>query len=387
MSQQLVEAVQLAQAGQREAARQLLWQVVQRTPDDAMAWLWLASVAADTNEYMHALNEVLRIDPHNTQAQQMLAMAQSAQPAPSYSPPPSAGVPGRSYPGPASGQGVAPAGVFQTTGSGARGVSQSGASPFSSTGQASGGCGCGRGCLIFLLLAVVIPALACGALSYTSSSLGPFDVLAVYLPSDFGRKTVDFDAAGYGVSVDVPRSWYLAVEGDTMWELWRDALNDALPFEGYDEGWNQFERDLDDFSSISRVRVAIVEANPVTLSSGGFPNEVVFGGVDDGTFTCSYVESNQTRLTEQVQRGTDARFDMIERDDGLCGYRVESIQRVTTRRYFENFDAPDEVRYVYFAIPLTSSEASVWEVMIAEDQYGTFDDDVDAMIDSVSVSR
>ena len=37
------------------------------------SWLWLASVAGDQAEYHRALNEVLRINPTNQRAQNLLA--------------------------------------------------------------------------------------------------------------------------------------------------------------------------------------------------------------------------------------------------------------------------------------------------------------------------
>jgi len=65
MASQLHDAVQLAQAGERQEARRLLWQVVQSEPNNEIAWLWLASVAADLPEYERALTEVLRVNPGN----------------------------------------------------------------------------------------------------------------------------------------------------------------------------------------------------------------------------------------------------------------------------------------------------------------------------------
>ena len=67
----LQQAVQLAQAGQKAEARQLLLQFLQTEPNNETAWLWLASVAADQTEYQRALNEVLRINPGNQRAQQL----------------------------------------------------------------------------------------------------------------------------------------------------------------------------------------------------------------------------------------------------------------------------------------------------------------------------
>jgi hypothetical protein len=69
----LQQAVQLAQAGQKSEARQLILQFLQTEPNNETAWLWLASVAGDQTEYQRALNEVLRLNPNNQRAQQLLA--------------------------------------------------------------------------------------------------------------------------------------------------------------------------------------------------------------------------------------------------------------------------------------------------------------------------
>src|SRR5512134_3861116 len=91
MSTLLHQAVQLAQSGQRVEARQMLWQFLQTEPDNEVAWLWLASVAADQTEYERALNEVLRINPGNPRAQQLLAelhqQVGGMPPAAQYAPP------------------------------------------------------------------------------------------------------------------------------------------------------------------------------------------------------------------------------------------------------------------------------------------------------------
>jgi twitching motility two-component system response regulator PilG len=91
MSTLLHQAVQLAQTGQRVEARQMLWQFLQTEPDNEVAWLWLASVAADQTEYERALNEVLRINPGNPRAQQLLAefrqQVGGMPPAAQYAPP------------------------------------------------------------------------------------------------------------------------------------------------------------------------------------------------------------------------------------------------------------------------------------------------------------
>ena len=76
MSSLLYEAIQLAQAGQREKAHQILQEIVRQDPDNESAWYWLASVTDSRSEYQRALNEVLRINPNNQQAREELSRLQ-----------------------------------------------------------------------------------------------------------------------------------------------------------------------------------------------------------------------------------------------------------------------------------------------------------------------
>ncbi|NDJ75994.1 MAG: tetratricopeptide repeat protein, partial [Chloroflexi bacterium] len=77
MSSQLHQAIELAQAGQKDEARALLQQVVQSDPNNETAWMWLASVAANPQDYEKAVREALRINPDNDQAQRMLNQVQA----------------------------------------------------------------------------------------------------------------------------------------------------------------------------------------------------------------------------------------------------------------------------------------------------------------------
>lgn len=76
MSTQLQQAIELAEAGRKDAARQLLQQVIQAEPYNEIAWFWLAATAADQEKYQRALHRVLVINPANTQARQLLDQAQ-----------------------------------------------------------------------------------------------------------------------------------------------------------------------------------------------------------------------------------------------------------------------------------------------------------------------
>lgn len=66
---QLRDAIQLAQSGQRSEARHLLEGVVQQNPNDALAWMWLATLSTDRAERIACLERTLILDPDNARAQ------------------------------------------------------------------------------------------------------------------------------------------------------------------------------------------------------------------------------------------------------------------------------------------------------------------------------
>ncbi|MBC8098597.1 MAG: tetratricopeptide repeat protein, partial [Armatimonadetes bacterium] len=63
------QGIAAAKARQPDEARRLLQQALRLNPGDALAWLYLASVAKDTKERLVYLQKVLEIDPDNDLAQ------------------------------------------------------------------------------------------------------------------------------------------------------------------------------------------------------------------------------------------------------------------------------------------------------------------------------
>jgi len=396
MASQLHDAVQLAQAGNRQEARRLLWQVVQAEPNNEIAWLWLASVAADLPEYERALTEVLRINPGNQQARQLLSqfreqygVAPAAQPyvPPSSPPTPPPGyysqpqappVPGYGYPAAPGGylpeQRAVPLAQPAASGRGAR---------FPGC-LLPMGCGCGGGCLrgllIVLLLFVVLPAVACGALSYLRFSLGPADLLVEYLPGDFGRKDVEFTLAtpgdsserpaGYDVSVTVPRSWFPAVPQNRWWVIGRDLLDDFVTLDEANASWRNLETDLDTATPSSVVN--IVEMNPLRLTSGGSPVLLTFEGIAPADTSCSAVESRQPNA-------------ILLRRGSRCGYRLNTTEPLGGR-VFQDFDAPNVVSVVTFSLPVSDQLAATWRLELPDDLYATFEDDIARIIETAEVT-
>lgn len=74
----LEQAITAAKTGQLDQARTLLSQIVREQPDSETAWLWLAAVLQEKEQRLYALQQVLRINPANKQAQLGLAELQPA---------------------------------------------------------------------------------------------------------------------------------------------------------------------------------------------------------------------------------------------------------------------------------------------------------------------
>lgn len=71
----LAEAITAAKLGQRQLARQILADLIERDPRNESAWLWVAALSEDKQQAMEALGRVLDINPNNQQALNALALA------------------------------------------------------------------------------------------------------------------------------------------------------------------------------------------------------------------------------------------------------------------------------------------------------------------------
>ncbi len=416
-SSQLHQAVELAQSGQRDQARQLLWQFIQTNPDHEVAWLWLASVAADQAEYQRALNEVLRINPQHPQARKLLDDFQrqfgSQSPpgsyappqAPPQTPPPAAQPygyqsppPQSPQPGPSPSQSPLPqsqpySGPVQGAGSQLPAYSPPPPPPperiierervierrgrRGCLGCALPGCGClgcsgcWQSCLVALVLLIVLPALACAGLSYGNFSLYFLDIPASVLPGKFGTKTIKFETNQYEIEMEAPRSWYLVTDTDDMWLIWRDALDSTVAFEDTNRAWEDFE---------TWGVPVILDVNPFLLYTNG--REIVF--VQDNTMLGDYT-------CEAVHARADANPNInavYEYDNGLCGYRQdELLPHPSTTPVFESFDPPVEEWHVTLVTPVDDTTALTWTLAINEELKGLYKGRLDRLAESVKINK
>ncbi|MEB2288650.1 MAG: tetratricopeptide repeat protein [Anaerolineae bacterium] len=410
MASLLHQAVEHAQAGRRDEARRLLQEYLQSSPDNEVAWLWLASVAADQAEYQRALREVLRVNPANQQARALLDQFQQqygsrppappvAMPAPeTYAPPPprpvsyeglTTGAPGqdpyRQYAPPSPlpysqyaplGQPLTPSEVQRVQ---VEHVERKQRGLFGCGLPGCSGClgcsGCWGSCLLALVVMIVVPVLLVAVLVLAVPQAQPvIDVAASFLPGETGRKTVVLSDGSHDVSLTVPRSWYVADADNDKWRFARDVLNETLKFDDEQRTWQDFESASPYFT--------LVEVNPVVLT-GAYSNgkgapillTVNFAQPTGGDFSCSAVRAQQSQST------------IYEYAGGLCGYRSDVTPSGTPGPIFRDITAPTQWTRITFVTPITGQEALQWTLELPADLLDHYRDDLQALIESVEIRK
>lgn len=72
MNEDLLHAINILKSGQREEARSLLIAILRNKPDNEIAWQWMYNVANNQKEKTDCLKQILRINPENTNAKELL---------------------------------------------------------------------------------------------------------------------------------------------------------------------------------------------------------------------------------------------------------------------------------------------------------------------------
>lgn len=402
MSSQLYQAVQLAQAGQREEANRLLQQVVRSDPHNEVAWLWLASVANDQDEYLRSLHEVLRINPNNQRALTLMADFRAqygdrpVPPSP-YGPPPrqtpptppgSQAATQARYQAPAPPPAQQPS-ISQIYPRGEEDEQRRRPRPRRPRRRVWG---CLRSCLLYVLIFLVLPAAACVGLSYTDFDLGPFDTLTTYLPREFGEKNVSFKVERYDVEVTVPRSWYPAITDNLWWGYGEDTLDRVVPFQGIDNGWRLTTTDLGAADINNTYVMLFLETSYLKLREAGAPTGLYFHGLVTDDFTCEDItatlENDPADLADffvLMPEMTPQTPTTLTREGGLCGAQVVATMPFDGPE-FEDFDPPAQMRYISFVIPVDGTTGARWQIFVPEDEVDAYQDAIDTIIETASVT-
>ena len=410
MASQLHEAVRLAQSGQRDDARNMLRQVVQSDPNNEMAWLWLASVAADQVEYERALTEVLRVNPGSQQARDLLNQFRQQyrtpppQTPPAYqTPPPQAAYqappPQQRYDAPPSAQPAyygAPQGYVPPVAPAAT-KSRKKSRGCGCNGCGCGGCGCIPTCLIITVILILLPLGSLIGLGVAGRSLGPLDLISEFLPGEAGRKDVSFtyqqpnDSTVYNVSANVPRGWFVASEvQNDFWEFFADILDEVLPLAA--NGSKQTPSWHDQANDYAP---PLLEANPAVLADAGsfiggeIKSIVELGRLEIATFACEDVEGLRPR-NKWADFELPVNFtskQIFRSPNGLCGMRIDAIRVASDTRAFENINPPDENYEVIFLVPIDEQRAALWVITVPEPWYNRYSADITKMIESIEISE
>ncbi|MBZ0280877.1 MAG: hypothetical protein K8L97_09055 [Anaerolineae bacterium] len=80
LADKLRQGIDAARRGEKANAAKLLRQVVDKEPNNEVAWMWLASALDNLGERRNALEEALRINPGNTRAQEALKQITAVMP-------------------------------------------------------------------------------------------------------------------------------------------------------------------------------------------------------------------------------------------------------------------------------------------------------------------
>ncbi len=422
MSSQLHQAIQLAQSGQRAEARALLLEFLQTHNDHEAAWLWLAAVASDWDEYERALEAVLRINPQNAVARQKLAefreqraataadpqaaddiplppspvpptMVGQAAPAPPAEAPPQQPLVVSGVPDPSAPPAAAPPPFGAATGGSAE---QAPPSPppappvvervierervvvkhkgrgclgcgLPVPGCGCGGCGCWQGCLLVLFLVIVLPALACFGLSYGGNSLGILDWPTRYLPGRFGEKTLTVELPPYALELTVPRTWYVADPNDEQWQTWRDVLDGALPFSDAARQWSDLE---------NIPLPVIVEADPIMLALNGDVITLRASPTVQADFTC-----------EAIRRQATPEATVITYEGGLCGLLSHEERPYSGQQVFQQYEPPQRVYQVTWLMPLNAQQGVRWSMTLNTTLWDFYAKRLQTMAESVQVQQ
>ena len=83
-SQGMAEAIELVTSGRRTEASRVLARILEKEPSNVSAWLLLSSVVNDVDRKRSCLQQALRFDPSNEDAQSALGQLDDARPV--YSP-------------------------------------------------------------------------------------------------------------------------------------------------------------------------------------------------------------------------------------------------------------------------------------------------------------
>jgi hypothetical protein len=154
-----------------------------------------------------------------------------------------------------------------------------------------------------------------------------------------------------------------------MWAMWRDALENAVPFEDTATTWADFE--------VAAGQVpAIIDTNPISMTEGGGVIGMTFVSTASGSYGCAAVQQ------------AHAADDPVDYGGGLCGYRTSTTTPWIGGIVFKgtNMKAPTDLREITFFVPLDQDTATQWKIELPDKLYEQLKQHIDTTIKSMKIT-
>ncbi|MCD4685521.1 MAG: hypothetical protein K8S97_06260 [Anaerolineae bacterium] len=382
----LLQGIQLVQAGRKAEALRYLRHAAQTEPLTAEGWLWLAAATDDLGEYRHCVVQTLRLDPYHPIAGRMRHELDTRL-APASSPGYAAG----GYPAAGVDLGQTFAGDYTA--------------PREDTAYRHRPARLRR-----LLRALVLIVLLGGCIGIAASLVvsGAVENLVRDLLLAEDLHTLDFTVGttpGFRFRVDVPETWLPANTDNNSWRETRDMLITEFPdsaalWEGAEQSFSVVIRDP--VYGEMRQRIHLVETDTAQLRDNGMVAALSLHEIlplpdpPPGTDTsaCARMRLLETQFAASGTFAVSPDVEVVDTTlavrEGLgdCVFAVE--RRFTNQRADQvlfplpGADVPTSTRAVVIAVPVAQERYAVWQITFADRAAGDYDYAVEQIIGSLA---
>ncbi len=382
----LLQGIQLAQAGHKAEALRYLRYAAQTEHLTAEGWLWLAAASDDLGEYRHCVEQALRLDPYHPVAGRMRHELEASLAAPARSPAYAAG----GYPAAEQDLGQTFAGDYTMQ-----------REDTAYRHRASW--------LRRLLRALVLIVLLGGCIGIVASLVvsGAVENLVRDLLMVEELHTLEFtvgESPGFRFRVDVPETWLPANTDNNSWRETRDTLTAAFP--SSTALWEDIEQSFsvvirDPVYGEMKPRIHLVETDTARLQDNGMVAALSLHDIlalpdplpgTDGS-VCARMRLLETQFAASGTFAASPDVETLEttlavrKSLGDCVFAIE--RRFTDQRtdqvLFPLPDAniPTSTREVMIAVPVGIERYAVWQITFADRAAGDYDYAVEQIIGSL----
>lgn len=383
----LLQGIQLVQAGHKTEALRYLRYSAQTEHLTAEGWLWLAAATDDLGEYQHCVEQALRLDPYHPIAGRMRHELDLQRGAPASSPVYAAA----GYPAVGQDLGQTYAGDYTA--------------PREDTAYRHR-----PSVLRRLLRALVLIVLLGGCLGIVASLIvtGVVEDLARDLLLGEEMHTLDFTVGttpGFHFRVDVPETWMPANTDNNSWRAMRDAL--LVEFPDTAALWEDIEQSFsvvirDPVYGEMKPRIHLVETDAAQLRDDGMVAALSLHEIlplpaapdEADASVCARMRLLKTQFDNSgaLTATPDAEVleaRVVERGGpNNCVFAVE--RRFTNQRpdqvafLLPGTNMPTSTRVVVIAVPVGEERFAMWQITYADRAAGDHEYAVEQIIESLA---